>query len=105
MNRSAPFFAAAAALLAGVSLTSCTAKDATPKAGKDAADSVTVAATDTECTLSATEGKTGAGSVSTELMAVSLFGSFNLMELYARKGESDNRRKKERHCVDLSANA
>jgi iron uptake system component EfeO len=60
VNRSAPFFAAAAALLAGVSLTSCTAKDATPEAGKDAADSVTVAATDTECTLSATEGKTGA---------------------------------------------
>ena len=60
MNRSAPYFAAAAALLAGVSLTSCTAKDATPEAGKDGAENVTVAATDTECTLSATEGKTGA---------------------------------------------
>jgi iron uptake system component EfeO len=61
VNRSAPYFAAAAALLAGVSLTSCTAKDATPEAGKDAAPAkVTVAATDTGCTLSETEGKTGA---------------------------------------------
>ena len=66
MNRTTPFLAATAALLAGVALTSCTAKDSTTSSsestsgGKAAPAEVTVAATDTECTLSGTEGITGA---------------------------------------------
>ncbi len=68
MNRSMyPFAAATAALLAGISLTSCTAKESTPSAdesasgtGSSAPAEVTVEATDTECTLSGTEGATGA---------------------------------------------
>ena len=65
MNRSVPFVAAAAALLAGVSLTSCTAKEATTTTGTGdnaagAPAEVTVNATDTGCELSATEGTTGA---------------------------------------------
>jgi iron uptake system component EfeO len=56
-------FAAAAALLAGISLTSCTAKEpaATPttEGGKAPAAHITVAATDTECKLSGTEATTG----------------------------------------------
>jgi len=66
VNRTTPFLAATAALLAGVALTSCTAKDSTTSSsestsgGKAAPAEVTVAATDTECTLSGTEGITGA---------------------------------------------
>jgi iron uptake system component EfeO len=66
VNRTTPFLAATAALLAGVALTSCTAKDSTTSSsestsgGKAAPADVTVAATDTECTLSGTEGITGA---------------------------------------------
>jgi iron uptake system component EfeO len=56
-------FAAAAALLAGISLTSCTAKEpeATPSTdgGKAPAAQITVAANDTECKLSGTEATTG----------------------------------------------
>jgi len=56
-------FAAVAALLAGISLTSCTAKEpeATPttEGGKAPAAQITVAANDTECTLSGTEAATG----------------------------------------------
>ena len=66
MNRTTPFLAATAALLAGVAMTSCTAKDSSTSSsestsgGKAAPAEVTVAATDTECTLSGTEGATGA---------------------------------------------
>ena len=65
VNRSVPFVAAAAALLAGVALTGCTAKEAatTTGTGDNAAAApaeVTVAATDAACELSATEGTTGA---------------------------------------------
>ena len=66
MNRTTPVLAATAALLAGVALTSCTAKDSSTSSsqstsgGKAAPAEVTVAATDTECTLSGTEGVTGA---------------------------------------------
>jgi iron uptake system component EfeO len=65
VNRSVPLVAAAAALLAGVSLTSCTAKEdtAATTSGTNAAGAaapVTVTATDTTCELSATEGSTGA---------------------------------------------
>ena len=65
MNRSVPFVAAAAALLAGVALTSCTAKEATTTTGTGdnaagAPAEVTVAATDAGCELSSTEGTTGA---------------------------------------------
>ena len=63
MNRTAPLLAATAALLAGVALTSCTAKESTTstsESGKAAPAEVTVAATDTDCTLSGTEGATGA---------------------------------------------
>jgi iron uptake system component EfeO len=56
-------FAAVAALLAGISLTSCTAKEpaATPSAdgGKAAPAQITVNASDTACELSGTEGSTG----------------------------------------------
>jgi iron uptake system component EfeO len=68
VNRSvSPFVAATAALLAGFSLTSCTAKESSPSAeetsgtGSSAAPAeITVEATDTECTLSGAEGTTGA---------------------------------------------
>lgn len=68
MNRTTHTLAAtAAALLAGISLTSCTAKESTPAAeesgttsGSSAPAEVTVEATDTECTLSGAEGATGA---------------------------------------------
>lgn len=68
MNRSAsPFVAATAALLAGISLTSCTAKESSPPAeetsgtgASSAPAEITVEATDTECTLSGAEGVTGA---------------------------------------------
>jgi iron uptake system component EfeO len=59
--------ATAAAFLAGVSLTSCTAKESTPAADEtsgtaasSAPAEITVEATDTECTLSGAEGATGA---------------------------------------------
>ncbi|WP_173010136.1 iron uptake system protein EfeO [Mycolicibacterium sp. P9-64] len=56
-------FAAVAALLAGISLTSCTAKEpeAAPStdSGKAPAAQITVAANDTECKLSGTEATTG----------------------------------------------
>jgi iron uptake system component EfeO len=58
-----PFVAVSAAVLAGVSLSGCTAKESTTPAAEDtgtAAAEVTVEATDTECTLSGTEGATGA---------------------------------------------
>ncbi|CAN5213801.1 imelysin family protein [soil metagenome] len=68
MNRTTYSFAAsAAAILAGVSLTSCTAKESTPAADETGGTSassapaeITVEATDTECTLSGAEGTTGA---------------------------------------------
>lgn len=67
MNRTTPFLAATAALLAGVAMTGCTAKESSTSSssestsgGKAAPAEVTVAATDTECTLSGTEGATGA---------------------------------------------
>ncbi|MCV7227822.1 iron uptake system protein EfeO [Mycolicibacterium komossense] len=66
MNRTTPFLAVTAALVAGVALTSCTAKDsstsssASSSGDKAAPAEVTVAATDTECALSGTEGATGA---------------------------------------------
>ena len=56
-------FAAVAALLAGISLTSCTAKEpaATPSTDgqKTGAAQITVNASDTVCELSGTEGITG----------------------------------------------
>lgn len=52
--------AATAALLTGVSLASCTAKEATDSATGDKAAEVTVAASDDACELSTTEGSTGA---------------------------------------------
>jgi iron uptake system component EfeO len=56
-------FAAVAALLAGISLTSCTAKEpaATPSTdgGKAAPAQITVNASDSACELSGTEGSTG----------------------------------------------
>jgi iron uptake system component EfeO len=67
VNRSTYTLAAgAAALLAGLSLTSCTAKESTPAAEDSGSESssapaeITVEASDTECTLSGTEGATGA---------------------------------------------
>ncbi|CAN5592034.1 imelysin family protein [soil metagenome] len=63
MKRTTPLLAATAALMAGVALTSCTAKESTTptsESGKVAPAEVTVAATDSECTLSGTEGATGA---------------------------------------------
>ncbi|MDO3635420.1 iron uptake system protein EfeO [Mycolicibacterium sp. KC 300] len=52
--------AAVAALLAGVSLTSCQAKDeGTDNAGGGAASDITVEASDNECKLSGTEASTG----------------------------------------------
>ncbi|MET0896663.1 MAG: iron uptake system protein EfeO [Mycobacterium sp.] len=68
MNRTTHTLAAtAAAILAGISLTSCTAKDPAPAeetaggTGSAAAPAeITVDATDTECTLSGAEGATGA---------------------------------------------
>ncbi|MGB3481712.1 MAG: iron uptake system protein EfeO [Mycobacterium sp.] len=65
MNR-LPFVAVTAAVLTGLSLTSCTAKEPTAApeetgtAGTAAPAPITVEATDTECTLSGTEGATGA---------------------------------------------
>ncbi|STZ60604.1 iron uptake system protein EfeO [Mycolicibacterium tokaiense] len=68
MNRF-PFLAVTAAVLAGVSLTSCTPKENTPAADESTSGSassaaapaeITVEATDTECTLSGTENTTGA---------------------------------------------
>ncbi len=63
MNRT-PLVAAAAsslAVLAGVSLTGCTAKEDTAATGAAGAPSeVTVTATDTTCELSTTQGSTGA---------------------------------------------
>jgi iron uptake system component EfeO len=61
-----PFVAVTAAVLAGVSLSGCTPKESASPAAEDtsaaggAASEVTVEATDTECTLSGTEGATGA---------------------------------------------
>lgn len=68
MNRTTHTLAAtAAALLAGMSLASCTPKESTQAAeesgttsGSAAPAEVTVEATDTECTLSGAEGATGA---------------------------------------------
>ncbi|CAN5599566.1 imelysin family protein [soil metagenome] len=66
MNRTTPLLAATAALLAGVALTSCTAKESSTSSSSESSDGkaapaeVTVAATDTECALSGTEGATGA---------------------------------------------
>jgi iron uptake system component EfeO len=67
VNRSTYTLAAGtAALLAGLSLTSCTAKESTPAAEDSGSESssapaeITVEASDTECTLSGTEGATGA---------------------------------------------
>ncbi|CAN5825505.1 imelysin family protein [soil metagenome] len=68
MNRTTYTLAAtAAAVLAGVSLTSCTPKESTPAADEtsgtaasSAPAEITVEATDTECTLSGAEGATGA---------------------------------------------
>lgn len=65
MNRTVPLVAATAALLAGVSLAGCTAKEETKTAADGekttgAPASVTVNATDDACELSATEGGTGA---------------------------------------------
>jgi iron uptake system component EfeO len=52
--------AAVAALLAGISLTSCTAKEpAATDGAKDAPGHITVNASDTECELSGTEANTG----------------------------------------------
>jgi iron uptake system component EfeO len=52
--------AAVAALLAGISLTSCTAKEpASAAGGKDAPGHITVNASDTACELSGTEASTG----------------------------------------------
>jgi iron uptake system component EfeO len=51
--------AAVAALLAGISLTSCTAKETASAGGKDAAGHITVNASDTACELSGTEASTG----------------------------------------------
>ncbi|WP_157516968.1 iron uptake system protein EfeO [Mycobacterium sp. MS1601] len=68
MNRF-PFVAVTAAVLAGISLTSCTAKESTPAAddstsgtasSSSAPSEITVEATDTACTLSSTENATGA---------------------------------------------
>lgn len=67
MNRF-PFVAVTAAVLAGVSLTSCTPKESAPAAEESTSGSasssapaeITVEATDTECTLSGTENATGA---------------------------------------------
>ncbi|MDF2824722.1 MAG: hypothetical protein K0R68_2130 [Mycobacterium sp.] len=67
MNRF-PLAAVTAAVLAGISLTSCTAKESTPAADESSSGAasstapaeITVEATDTECTLSGTENATGA---------------------------------------------
>jgi iron uptake system component EfeO len=61
VNRTTPFLAAAAALLAGVAMTACTAKEESKDAGKPGAlADVTVNASDTACELSGTAGATGA---------------------------------------------
>jgi iron uptake system component EfeO len=61
VNRTTPFLAAAAALLAGVAMTACTAKEESKDAGKPGAPAdVTVTASDTACDLSGTAGATGA---------------------------------------------
>ncbi len=52
--------AAAAALLTGVALTSCTAKEADTADGASPASEITVTATDDSCELSSTEASTGA---------------------------------------------
>ncbi len=60
MNRTLPFLAAAA-MLTGAGLAGCTAKESDSAGGADGAkEPVTVEASDTECTLSSTEGTTGA---------------------------------------------
>jgi iron uptake system component EfeO len=61
VNRTTPFLAATAALLAGVAMTACTAKEESKDAGKPGAPAdVTVNASDTACELSGTAGATGA---------------------------------------------
>jgi iron uptake system component EfeO len=60
VNRTAPFLAAAAALLAGVSTTACTAKEDSATGGKPGPADVTVTASDTACELSGNAGATGA---------------------------------------------
>jgi iron uptake system component EfeO len=61
VNRTTPFLAAAAALLAGVAMTACTAKEESKDAGKPGAPAdVTVTASDSACELSGTAGATGA---------------------------------------------
>jgi iron uptake system component EfeO len=60
VNRTTPLLAAAAALLAGVAMTACTAKEDSATGGKPGPADVTVNASDTECSLSGTAGATGA---------------------------------------------